>query len=393
MLDREVELRPNILHVVQEFITKFQRAEVSTCLEDNISRCPPEVLQHILHFLPPKDLKSAVEVSKSWKGVALNPKLWKWAKLTFLPGLDGWMDLTSTLQMMRSPRAVRTLEAADLTNQQALRLTLAVVDNSTLEEINLEGSSMELVEPDLLSSALSSLVKLNLANSNLTEGQVTALFSMMTSGCKISSLNLEEVNLSTVDPKLMASASRLAELNLSTTLLTTEQTRILWNAIGEFCSFTSFQMAGVNLANVEPDLLAKVAMQASKIGLCNTSLTGDQAASVISAFDQNDMLEEVDLNDNSLTGVESGLFARAVSRTRSLSLVNAGLNADQVTLLLKAVSVSGDCPLESLDLSANNLSMIEADLMAESMNKLKIVTLFDSSISVNQVSENCKIVQ
>ena len=75
VLDREVELRPNILHVVQEFITKFQRAEVSTCLEDNISRCPPEVLQHILHFLPPKDLKSAVEVSKSWKGVALNPKL------------------------------------------------------------------------------------------------------------------------------------------------------------------------------------------------------------------------------------------------------------------------------------------------------------------------------
>ena len=58
VLDREVEVRPNILDDVQEFITKFPMAEVPTCLEDNISRLPPEVLEHILHFLPPQDLKA-----------------------------------------------------------------------------------------------------------------------------------------------------------------------------------------------------------------------------------------------------------------------------------------------------------------------------------------------
>ena len=68
VLDREVEVRPNILDDVQEFITKFPMAEVPTCLEDNISRLPPEVLEHILHFLPPQDLKAAVQVSKGWKG-------------------------------------------------------------------------------------------------------------------------------------------------------------------------------------------------------------------------------------------------------------------------------------------------------------------------------------
>ena len=108
--------------------------------------------------------------------------------------------------MMRSPRAIRTLEAVDLTSQQVQRLTLAVADDATLEEVNLEGSSMELVGPDLLSSAVTNLVKLNLAHSNLNEEQVAALFSFMTSGCKISSLNLEEVNLSSVDPELMACA-------------------------------------------------------------------------------------------------------------------------------------------------------------------------------------------
>ena len=87
VLDREVEVRPNILDDVQEFITKFPMAEVPTCLEDNISRLPPEVLEHILHFLPPQDLKAAVQVSKGWKGVGLKPKLWKWAKVIAIPGI------------------------------------------------------------------------------------------------------------------------------------------------------------------------------------------------------------------------------------------------------------------------------------------------------------------
>ena len=44
--------------------------------------------------------------------------------------------------------------------------------------------------------------------------------------------------------------------------------------------------------------------------------------------------------------------------------------------------------MENLDFSANILSMIEPDLMAKSLNKLKVVTLLDSNISVNQVGNN-----
>ena len=46
--------------------------------------------------------------------------------------------------------------------------------------------------------------------------------------------------------------------------------------------------------------------------------------------------------------------------------------------------------MESLDLSGNNLSMVDAHLMAEAFNKLKIVTLIDTNLSVNQVCRNIK---
>ena len=49
--------------------------------------------------------------------------------------------------------------------------------------------------------------------------------------------------------------------------------------------------------------------------------------------------------------------------------------------------------MEDLDLSANQLGMINAELMSISMNKMRSVTLLDSGITMNQVEENCEIIQ
>ena len=42
--------------------------------------------------------------------------------------------------------------------------------------------------------------------------------------------------------------------------------------------------------------------------------------------------------------------------------------------------------MESLDLSANVLSMVEPELMAQAVNKLKDVTLIDTSLTVIKMS-------
>ena len=170
-------------------------------------------------------------------------------------------------------------------------------------------------------------------------------------------------------------------------LLTPEQTRVLWTAIEEESNFSSFQFAGVNLANVNLEALAKVARLAVKIDLGNAALTADQANAVVIALAENEQIQEVDLSDNSLTDVEPGLLVRALAKTRKLNLANTSLTTEQVKQLLKSL-LSDNCAMENLDFSANILSMIEPDLMAKSLNKLKVVTLLDSNISVNQVGKN-----
>ena len=96
---------------------------------------------------------------------------------------------------------------------------MAMSSVSTLREVKLQDCLVDQVEPSLLSMALSNLVKVDLSNSNL-EQQVSSLFSLMASGCKITSLNLEEVDLSNVAPELLSTTSKLLEMNLSSTLLT-----------------------------------------------------------------------------------------------------------------------------------------------------------------------------
>ena len=139
------------------------------------------------------------------------------------------------------------------------------------------------------------------------------------------------------------------------------------------CKFTSFEMTGVNLGNVAIEALVKVASKVGKIGIGNTSITPLQATAIIAAFDGNVALQEVDMSDLPLSGVESRFFAEVFSRTKKLNLANAGLTADQLSQLLQGQTHEG--VLEDLDLSANQVHLLNPELMATSMNNMRSVTL------------------
>ena len=384
-LESEV-VKPSILKEVEIVITKFPMVEVLTCPEDKLSQCPPEILEEVLQYLSPKDLKSALLVNKKLCVVGSKPKFWSRSKVS-LQSLDAGVGF------LESERKVSCLEATSLPSEESLELLMAMSSNSTLREVSLQDCLMDQVEPTLLPMALSNLVKVDFSNSILGEQQLSAIFSFMASGCKIASLNLEEVDLSSVAPELLSCTSKLLELNLSSTLMTNEQSRVLWNAIveEEDCNFTIFEMNSVNLENAEVEAPVKVARKVSKLGLGNTSLTPLQAIAIITAFDGNLALQEVDMSDLALSGIESRFFAKVFSGTKKLNLANAGLTALQVSQLLEVQSEEGS--LEDLDLSANQLGMINAELMSISMNKMRSVTLLDSGITMNQVEQNCELIQ
>ena len=372
-------VEPRILREVDIFIKKFPMSEVLTCPpEDKLTKCPPEILEAIFQYLNPKDLKSVVLVNKKLCAVGSKPKFWSNFKVS-LQSLNGGVGF------LTSEREVKRLEGFGLSSLESKELFMALSSNSTVKEVKLQGCLVDQVESGLLSMTLSNLVKVDLSNLNLGEQQVSSLFSLMASGCKIASLNMEEVDLSSVSPQLLSCTSKLREVNFSSTLMTDEQMGVLCNAIVEEkdFKFTSFEITGVNLENAPVAALVKVAKKVSRIGLGNTFITPVQASAIITAFDGNPALREVDLSDLPLSGIEPRFFAEVLSRTKRLNLANTGLNIHQVSELLKVTSEEGS--LEELDLSGNQLGMINPELLATAMNRIRSVTLLDSGITMHQV--------
>ena len=134
-------------------------------------------------------------------------------------------------------------------------------------------------------------------------------------------------------------------------------------------------LTGVNLGAVNPEALADTARSALKIGFCNAGLTGEQTNAVANALAENTKIEEVDLSDNSLTNIDPALLARAVARTKNLNLANAELSSHQLKEILEAL-LSQDCVMNDINLSANEISMIDPDLMSKSLNKMTFVSIY-----------------
>ena len=101
-----------------------------------------------------------------------NPKFWTRFKVS-LPSLDAGVGF------LRSERAVRCLEATGLASEESMKLLRAMSSVSTLREVRFQDCLVNLVEPSLLSMALSNHVKVNLENAALTEQQLCALCSLM----------------------------------------------------------------------------------------------------------------------------------------------------------------------------------------------------------------------
>ena len=115
---------PRILQEVETFIIKFPMAEVLTCPEDKLTKCPPEILEEIFQYLDSEDLKSVVLVNKTLCDVGKKPKFWS-KSMVRLQSLDAGVGF------LRSEREVRRLEAIGLGSEESLELMTAMSSGSS----------------------------------------------------------------------------------------------------------------------------------------------------------------------------------------------------------------------------------------------------------------------
>ena len=143
---------PRILQEVETFIAKFPMAEVLTCPEDKLSKCPTEILEEIFQY-------NRLEVL-----------FWSTRRCVMLErdqssgtspwwGCSPWMMEWASWEVSGKWKALKPI---GLRSEKSLELMTAMSSGSSLREVSLQDCVLDQAEPRMLSVAFSTLVKVDL---------------------------------------------------------------------------------------------------------------------------------------------------------------------------------------------------------------------------------------
>jgi len=266
------------------------------------------------------------------------------------PGLRGLDVGYSTCGLASFPAPLlahaltRGLESADLRKTGMyygqIEALFRALPNTKLKSLNLSWvTSVALLSPELLSSNVALLEKIDLGFIQLSRAQTAALFKTLKQGSSpLKRLNLSQSDLAHLDPTLLAEVVvKLEEVGLENSKLEPAQVVALCQALKQDnCTLKSLELGGNNLSiDIEPSLLASATARLEGVGLSGTRLTTDQLRELLNSLATDSCkVQYISLEKNNLCEVEPELLTAAVVRRTSADLRLANLLSSQISSIL-----------------------------------------------------------
>jgi len=195
-------------------------------------------------------------------------------------------------------------------------------------------------------------------------------------------------NLSLVDPELLAQAvTQLEEVGFGDTWLgytqsTPQQVTAICTAIRGNSQLKRLKLWDNKLSSVNSDILAQAVTQLEEVVLRDTHLTTQQVTTICTAMTGNSKLKKLNLSQNNLSSVDANILAKAVTQLEEVGIGFTHLTPHQVGAILTALDTSGH--IKKLWISHSNLSSVDPDMLARVVNKLKIVDIYNTRLTRQQ---------
>jgi len=208
----------------------------------------------------------------------------------------------------------------------------------------------------------------------------------------LESINLSKVDLEKVTPALLARVlCRLQKVDLDDACLLEEQCLEFLHCSIESTTLhdLTLQWFSTNANSVPPSIIGQAISRLNTVSLCGTQLTKEQFEAVLEAMLVSETLENVDLSYNNLSQVDSELLAKAVCRMVTVDLSDTELTKVQSTAILTKMlssSSSSSNRLEEIDLDRAQLEDVPEELIAKAVASVKKVSLRNSALTAKQYS-------
>ena len=183
-------------------------------------------------------------------------------------------------------REVR-LPYALLGKVQIEKILDSIIEGCKIKILDVEGNILTDLDPQILAEAVCKLDAANLNDTDLTTPQIKTIFTAISSDENIllKDLNIGE-NEVQVKPELLAAAvTKLERLNLNSSGLSSNQTGAIFSAIQAPGSrLSTLELQHNDLSSVEPGLLARAVTRLEEVNFQNAKMTPGQASAILTAL-------------------------------------------------------------------------------------------------------------
>ena len=196
-------------------------------------------------------------------------------------------------------------------------------------------------------------------------------------------LRLPTVNQKNIDviQELLEQSKRLQGIE---TLVARAVSEELLLAVAQHKSLRRLDFAHADLSSVESIVLARAICKMEEVDLGRSQFSPEQANIIFQHLSKNNNLHCLNLFNTNLFAVRPQQLAEAVTQVHEVTLWSCRLTPKHSEAIFRAMTSS--CKLRKLDLSYNNLSTVNPNVLAAAINLLKNADLGCTCLTGEQAS-------
>ena len=372
-----------------------------------MDKLPVEMLLGIFELVSYKDLKNVVLVCRRWREIGETPRFW-----SSFPAKVKTRNM-SVMSEMLSSRRMKQLKKLTIESTLSEEVSHTIMNHPVLREFKLseeeepqtiisvlnvicsrgyKGTVLDMsendmfdIDPELLAKVVTKLQKLEINCTELTLQQAAAIFTAVSEESTMIELDISDNDLSGVDPELLAKAvNNLTTLYIENTNLTLQQTEAILTAVSEGSKMIKLNIVENNMSGVDPGLLAKAVANLETLDIGSTELTQQQATAILSGISKGTKLTKLNISLNNLSGVDSELLAKAVANLETLDIGSTERTECKATKILSGVSKGSE--VTQLNISYNNLYEGDRGLLVKALNNLESLDVIVTELITQQAA-------
>jgi len=363
---------------------------VLTREETNISILPSELLVEIVSYLPYPELSNLMLVSRAWREVVDDPSVWKQFSLSVDEHNVGILKDILDINRFGRLQKIKTGCGPFISELGTTLLFNLILNWTNLRHLELTNTNVCNVDPDIFSDAINSLETVNLDMNLLTFNQTKLLFNKMKEDTKLVTLSVKYNTLLSVDPVVLAKClSQLRVLNLTNSHVNPEQVRAFFSAMKHQTYLVKLTLVEINITDVDAEVFASCANKLEYLKLTNDNnccMTKHQVAALFCQAQHQTQLRELHMQTLDLSSVPPRVLGFCISRLRRCSIRNCRLAYKHASKDMFEV-IAENTALDKLELCGSDLSTVDTDKLAATIQKLHTVDIGNCYLTNTQAVE------